>query len=534
MKILLIIPKYNLTNKSNYGYAFPLGLGYIYSVMKQAGHEVDCLNLNHLNGATEELIKDTLDKKCYNVVETGHMGIGYSIVEKIIDAVRNHSSNPKIIIGGALITSESELMFNSLKPDVAVLGEGELTIIQLLNCLEKKGDLKKVNGICYNENGKVVFTESRELIKDLDSLPFPDLEGLEFEKFLDHQTSGVNYGMLDYPRTYPILCSRGCPYQCTFCYHSIGFKYRIRSLDSIFKELKFVIEKYNINNIIIYDDLFSLNKDRLFEFCKRIKKLSKENNCNLTWSCQITVKDVDEELLKTLKDSGCNVISYGFESFSEKILKSMKKPITPYMIENAFKKTLESGISIQANFIFGDTAETKETAKETIDWWKNNSKGQIQLGFIQPYPGSRIFEKCVEKGAIKDKLDFIKNKINYITWLNMTDQMTDQEFLEMKEEIFDLKRKYYPYATPLSIKKTGKNIFEIEVKCPFCKNTIKYKNWLIENKYHYTIFAVCRHCPYRFYIVSPFKMFQINNHKELEFFRKNYVFIRDSILKKQL
>lgn len=212
----------------------------------------------------------------------------------------------------------------------------------------------------------------------------------------------------------------------------------------------------------------------------------------------------------------------------------MKKPITPGMIENAFYKTLKAGISIQANFIFGDIAETKETIKETLDWWKKNAKGQIQIGFIQPYPGSAIFENCVKKGVIKNKIDFIKNNLNDLNWFNMTDNMTDKEVLDLKNEIFDAKRKYYPYSKPIKIKKTGKNLYKFEVKCPFCKNITEYRNWLIENPRHYTIFAVCRHCPYRFYIVSPFKMFQINHYVELEFFRKNYILVRDKLLKNRL
>ena len=116
----------------------------------------------------------------------------------------------------------------------------------------------------------------------------------------------------------------------------------------------------------------------------------------------------------------------------------------------------------------------------------------------------------------------------------MADNMTDEEVSDLKNEIFEMKRKYYPYVKPIKIKQTGKKIYEIKVRCPFCKNIIDYKNWLIEIPWHYTIFAVCRCCPYRFYIVSPFKMFQINHHTELEFFRKNYVLIRDLILKKRL
>src|SRR3990167_2384084 len=108
MKILLIIPKYNLTTKPSYEYAFPLGLAYVSAAMKKAGYDVDCINLNHLEGKSEDLIKTALDKKKYNIVCTGHTGIGYAIVEKIVQTTRKHDSRPVIILGGALMTRSEE------------------------------------------------------------------------------------------------------------------------------------------------------------------------------------------------------------------------------------------------------------------------------------------------------------------------------------------------------------------------------------------------------------------------------------------
>ena len=116
-------------------------------------------------------------------------------------------------------------------------------------------------------------------------------------------------------------------------------------------------------------------KKRLLEFCDGIKKLKSEISWDLKWSPQLTVHSVDGDLLKIMKEAGCELISYGFESFSPIVLKSMGKPITPQQIDNAIKETLKAKIAIQANFIFGDIAETKETAEETLNYWKNHCKG---------------------------------------------------------------------------------------------------------------------------------------------------------------
>ncbi len=553
MKILLVIPRYNLSNKTNYQYNFPLGLGYISAVLKKAKYDVDCLNLNHLNGKTEELVFRQLNKKKYDIVCSGHTGIGYVVIEKILKAAKNHPSKPKTIVGGALITSEPELMLKSLHPDFVVVGEGETTIIELLKCLEKKRNLSKINGIGYiknkkpfftkPKNKKPFFTKPRELIMDLDSLPLPDFEGFGYEEKLKNQSNSYFlYGEFDYPRSYPILASRGCAFQCTFCYHSIGRKYRERQIDSVIKELEIAIKKYKINAIEIYDDLFSVNKERVYEFCKKIKKLIKNTPWKIKWTCQLVVAGVDKKLLKTLKDAGCTVVGFGFESYSEKVLKSMKKPITPQQIDNVIKLSREVGIGIQGNFIFGDVAETKETAYKTLNYWKKITKGigyipldsSIRIGFIQPYPGSAIYHHCIKKGIIKDKLSFIKNKIAHTNWINMTDKMTDNEILKLKKDIVDARRKYARYVIPLKIKKTNKDRYRVKVKCPFCHEKIQYENCLIKNKFRYQFMLPCRKCGMQFWITSFLYKIEVYHYEKLDFLRRNYLLIRDNLLKKRM
>ncbi len=402
-------------------------------------------------------------------------------------------------------------------------------------------DVKGVNGIIYSGNeGKVVFTKLRESIKNIDSLPFPDFEGLGFEEQLRNMSfNNAPYGCIfDYPRVYSILCSRGCPFQCTFCYHCLGLKYRIRSLDNIMKELENAIKKYKINVISIYDDLFSVDKQRLYDFCKRIKKLSNEISQEIKWTCQLSVINVDKEMLETLKDAGCYSISYGFESYSSIVLKSMKKPITPQQIDNAIKLTMQYGLAIQGNFIFGDIAETKETAKETLDYCKKNCMGQVNLGFIQPYPGSEIYNYCVKKGIIKNKLSFIKNDLPITNWLNMTEKMTDDEVLQLKKEILETRTKYVKYITPLKIKKDKSNKnqdrYELLIKCPFCNEEIHYKNFFLTGNRFYNDLTSCKNCHMRFHIASPLYKFALKHYQRLDLFRKSFLRLKSNFLKKKI
>ncbi|MDP3027331.1 MAG: radical SAM protein [Nanoarchaeota archaeon] len=532
MQILLIVPRYNLKDKKDFTYFFPIGLGYISAVLKKAGYKVDCLNINHFDGKIKELVNQALDRKKYDIVCTGHLGIGYTIIEKIIDTVKNHETRPKIIIGGTLITSEPELMLDSLKPDFVVIGEGEITIVELLKCIEKNGDLRKVDGIgFFDEKGNKVFTKTRKPIEDLDSIPFPDYETLGFREYLNEESFEVFFHYFDHPRVYSILGSRGCPFQCTFCYHCLGPGYRVRSVDNLIQEITYAIEKYKINSLYMIDDLFASNKERLHDFCKKLKVLTKDIP-DFKWCCSLWVSSINKETLSMLKESGCLYVAVGFESYSPIVLKSMRKNITPEQIDKAIKLCEEEGIILAANFIFGDTAETKETAKETLDYWKRRCNGQISLYFIQPYPGSEIFKRCIKKGIIKDKLEHIKNKMTSFNWLNMTDSMTDEEIVRLKNDILEARRKYIKYVLPSKIKKIKNKKYDLEVICPFCNHNMNYKNIIIDNRLLYAIGICCRDCKKRFFIVSNLYNLGIKHYEELDFFKRNYLLLRSKILKK--
>lgn len=534
MEILVVMPKYfhsGSSNEVNYHYFFPIGLSYIYSVIKENGYNVEPFNLNHEEGKITELIQRKLDSKKYDVVCTGGMTIDYAVIEKIMQACRSHGSKPKLILGGAVLTSSKEIVAKNLDFDVGVIGEGEVTIIEVLEHLEKNKELKEIDGICYKENGEIKFNSPREQIMKLDELPFPDYGAFGFDKVLDNMDPMLNcLGVIDYPRTYPILGSRGCPFQCTFCYHSIGSKYRKRSIKNIIQEIKFAIEKYNINSFNLNDDLFSADKERLYEFCREIKKIN-EGGKNLSWMCQLWVGAIDEKMLETLKDAGCLSVSLGFESYSEDVLKSMKKPITPKQIDEAIQLCMKAKMPIIGNFIFGDIAETKETARKTLDYWKENCKGQVKLFFIHPYPGSEIYANCLKKGIIKDELNFMKNEIHHTYIRNMTSGMNDEEFEQLKKEVYDLTRTNIPYKVPFRIKKEKDSRYELSVRCPFCNEQIIFRNCFIRNKNFFSAYLICKNCKMKYNVCSRLYKFTIDHYLKLDFLRRNYLILRERFLR---
>ena len=476
MEILIVVPKYNLSKKKCYTYNFPVGLAYISSVLKKEKYNIDCVNLNHYDGTIEELMNKILNKKKYDFVLTGGNAFMFSVIQSISYSTHNHKSRPKVILGGPIITSEPELMLNELKPNFAVIGEGEITIIELLKNIKNKKNLKEVNGIIYKDKkGDIIKTKPRMPIKDIDSLPLPDYEGMSFGKQLGHMHPNdyICNHQLDYPRTLFLLTSRGCPFNCTFCWHCLG-GYRERSIDSVMEEIEWAIKKYNINIISLCDDIFGVDKKRLSEFCDKIKKLSKELSTKLIWTCALVIGTTDENLLKTMKDAGCHLIGYGFESFSPTVLKSMRKPVNVEQMDKGFKATIKAGIANHSHLIFGDIAETRETAKETINHWKKFYHGQVGLSFVQPYPGSQIYKYCIEKGIIKDKIHYIQNEMGSFNPINMTN-MSNKEHLKMRKDISKAYSKYMKFVIPLSVKNMGDKIYEMTVKCPYCGKKLLIK-----------------------------------------------------------
>jgi radical SAM superfamily enzyme YgiQ (UPF0313 family) len=230
----------------------------------------------------------------------------------------------------------------------------------------------------------------------------------------------------------------------------------------------------------------------------------------------MTVKQVTPELLKTMKDAGCYSLGFGFESFDKNVLKSMRKPVTPEEIDTALRYSRGIGMMIYAGFIFGDVAETKESAKRTLDYWVSIQKqglGFIGLGFIQPFPGTAIYQHCLKKGIIKDKLEFLKNVESMNGFeINMTDDMSNEELKELEKIIRDLYAKHKTFITPQKIIKTGKNIYNIKVSCPFCKKELEYKNNFIVNKLSFGFITICRNCGSGFWITSPLQKFAYKHY----------------------
>jgi len=476
MNYLIVAPKYEFT--VGLFYAFPIGLASIASVLKKNGDNVECLNTNHYYETMATLLTKIIIEKNIDIVCSGGISPLFYKLKEIFLISKQVKPNIITIAGGGIITSEPKIIMEMMPEiDIGVIGEGEETIVEISTSLKFGYPLSKINGIIYRKNKSIIEkTHERKPIKDIDSLPYPDYNAFELGKYLDMQFQNdiqIN-NFHENPRFVPIIASRSCPYRCTFCFHPLGNKYRQNSLDYIFVLIEHLINKYNINGIALYDELFLTrnNKDKFIDFCYRIKKY------NLQWNAQLRVDSVNEHVLNLARESGCTYISYGLESASDKILKSMKKIITVKQIEKALQLTYYYGLGIRGNFIFGDEEESLETAFETLNWWAKNKRYQISLSFIQAYPGTPLYLNAVKKGIIQNKKDYMRVICPII---NLT-KMKDKDWEYIKKIANELN--YYHNLIPSNILKCFKinedfnkgSIYSLSLICPHCRQTINYSN----------------------------------------------------------
>jgi hypothetical protein len=293
--------------------------------------------------------------------------------------------------------------------------------------------------------------------------------------------------VLDRPRELPMTASRSCPYECTFCYLPMGRTYRERSLDGFFAELDRNVREFKINTLTIYDDLFAVKRDRLEEFCARIKPYG------LQWVPQLRVNLVDEDILRIMKDAGCYYISYGIESASPVILKTMKKRITLEQIEKAISLTKAARIGFQGNFLFGDTYETPETIQETLDWWVKNLEYQIMLVPVGVYPGAELYSDAVKNGKISDEKAFLEAGCPLF---NASKNLTDEQFEAMLATVDEYTEKYRLVPAVYERTRTGvyagRDVYRIRFECPHCRELVVYENFALRD--YEPSLTGCRKC----------------------------------------
>ena len=332
--------------------------------------------------------------------------------------------NPKIkiLVGGAHSTMNGSKVFECDDIDFACIGEGENTIAELLNALEKNIDLNSVNGIMFRDNNKIISTKPRAYIDNLDSLDFALTHAPKVLKDFDKypkQAFGYIFG------------SRGCPYACTFCESKAMWtrKVRYRSPENIVAELK-LMREFGINQVNFDDDTFGVSKKNI----KVMNDLMHVELPNMTYTCETVVQLAkDENVVKDMKHGGCTGTYVGIESGSNEMLKKIKKTQTTDECIQAMRNLQKHGIDAHAFIMVGFPDETEETFKQTMDFIPKLKPDNVIFSVFTPYPGSDLFYQCQKDGIIDG--DFDLSIYNHQSPLNcFTKNISKERFYELRKE----------------------------------------------------------------------------------------------------
>jgi len=370
-----------------------VGLCSLAAATRQARYETQIIDSVALNLSNEELAQ--------KIVATEPNFVGISVVTLAAYsagdlAARIKKLNPKIIIiiGGVHITSvPEETMAKFPSFDIGVIGEAEITIVELLNALKENKELNNIPGLIIRKDASLKITAKREFIKDLDSLPLPAWDLLPD---LHHYYKPPAWS-LNQDTSMLIISSRGCSNACIYCDRGcFGTFVRIHSADYVVKMIGDLYKNYGIKQFRINDDNFILFKSRTREICNKII----EAKLPIKWSCFGRADSVEPELLGLMKKAGCWQISYGVETGSQEIHNLENKNLTLQQIEDAIRLTKKAGIRTIGFAMIGHPNETKKTIKSTIKFCKQLALDDFKIAFLTPYPNTPLYHYAEKYGTL--------------------------------------------------------------------------------------------------------------------------------------
>jgi len=372
----------------------PLSILYLAAVLKEAGFEASVLDQPALGLTVEETV-EWVEKEDPDVLGFSTLTTSGRTAALVSRKVKEKNPNLTIVFGNHHATFNPERILNKYPSvDVIVRGEGEKTVVELAECLENRENLRKVRGINFRNEGKIVATQDQPLIRNLDALPFPNRKLLNVDYHC--LMAGVNVA----PKKFTsIVTSRGCTYSCRFCSctqiaHNV---WRPRSAQNTLEELQLLASE-GYKQLIFVDDSFTLNPKRVIEICRGMRKEKLE----MEWICEGRVDNCPYEMLREMVSAGCKILYFGIESANQRILDYYHKTITPKQAETAVRKAKKAGVDvIVGSFIIGAPDETREEIRNTIEFAKKVPIDIPQFNMLGAHPGNDIWNEFEAKGLLK-------------------------------------------------------------------------------------------------------------------------------------
>jgi radical SAM superfamily enzyme YgiQ (UPF0313 family) len=389
--VLFIVPS-PVENKYYANALPPLGVLSMATLLNEKGFKADVTDC-----CIESLDKHNIAK--YDLIGFSIMISNIENTLKTISEIKRNYPEKLIIVGGPHVNSNPSFFTEHELVDLVAVGEGENTMLELMENRSFSG----VRGLYYkDENSKMIFHGERERINNLDELPFPDLSLVDYKKY------DVTIKKKKYISS--IMTTRGCPFSCSFCFHSLGRQWAARSPENVVNEIEYQVKKFGIKEICIFDDNFTLNVKRAKEICMLI--INRKIKVILQFTNGIRVDRVDKELLQLLKDAGLWLVGVAPESGSAETLKKINKKFDLDKVEEVVQWCHEIGLNTHSYFMVGFPWETKEHIQKSIDLSLKLDTDLTQFSRVVPLPGTELFEQMeldINNGFQRDRGLFYGN-----------------------------------------------------------------------------------------------------------------------------
>lgn len=385
MKVLLIYVPFLYGKKPLFGLN-PLGIQYIARYLNTHGHSAFALDAE-IGGLTIDDIIDYIEEIDPEIIGLSTMTMSYLSSLKLSSAIKAKFKDKIIVLGGPHVSSVyAEVLEDSELIDYAIYGEGEEAMLGLVEALSGRGKLEAVPNLLWRHNGKIRLNSSKS-IDDLDGLPYPlieDIVNVDIEKY-PYQVPYASYKPIS------IIASRGCPYSCTFCCaHNIhGRRVRYRSVENILAEIEDKIKRYNTRYIIFKDSTFTLNREWVSGICRGII----DRGLKIRWRCNTRVDVLDNELLNLMKRSGCEMIQFGIESASPRVLKTLKKGFTIEQALKTLRLVKKHHIYAHLSFMIGNPGETEQDIANILPFLMKTKPEFMRVFVTTYYPGTELYEQ---------------------------------------------------------------------------------------------------------------------------------------------
>lgn len=414
MRILFITPPnyaFKINGRYNFNVNFPLGMAYMAAIAEQGGHNVqviDCVAEGwsvHLKlgddrvriGVSPEELEARIREYSPDIVGISNLfSVQAEAAFEVANIVKKVSKEIITVIGGSQPTSQPKETLSCQNIDYVVMGEGELTFKEFLAYINNEKDPCNIPGLAYRiSDGEIKINPRAEFITDLDLLPFPARHLFDMQLYFNHTSS---HGIRKHARYASIVTSRGCPSKCTFCnVHDLsGRKYRYRSPENALKELKFLKETYNIQEVLFEDDNLTANRFR----AGQLFQMMKEANLGLEWDTPngVAVFALDNDLLDLMKSSGCYRVNLAIESADQGVIdKIIKKPVKLDKVLPLIRRAQKIGLEVESFFIVGLPGTTLDQMRRNFEFMRKHDMFNGNTSIFVPFPGTELYNLCLEK-----------------------------------------------------------------------------------------------------------------------------------------